>query len=336
MIEVKDLTKNYGPVKAVCGVSFTIEKGRVYGLLGVNGAGKSTVMNIMTGCLSPTSGTVTVDGHDIYEDAIEAKKKIGYLPEVPPLYPDMTPREYLRFIAKAKKIKTNRKAEIERVSRICGIADVSDRLIKTLSKGYRQRVGIAGALVGDPEVIILDEPTVGLDPIQLIEIRTLISSLREDHAIVISSHVMSEIAAVCDRIIIMAYGKVVAEGSLDELEESRRGRTVTVTSTGKYNDYKKIKEILSAVEGVDYVLTYPRGAKVRSVVETKEGCDAAESVKEALVSHGEEVTETVTAKVSLEDIFIRLTTVAAEERAREEAEDGEVPLPGISEGGDEK
>ncbi len=320
MIEVKNLTKKYGSNIAVKDVSFNIEKGHVYGLLGPNGAGKSTIMNIMTGCLASNEGTVTVDGHDIYEDASAAKSLIGYLPEIPPLYPDMTPGEYLEFIAKAKKTKGDRAREIRRVSEVCGIVEVSGKLIKTLSKGYRQRVGIAGALIGDPEVIILDEPTVGLDPLQLIDVRALISSLRQDHAVILSSHIMGEITAVCDYIIIMAFGEIVAEGTLDELEESRKGRTVTVVSRGGEIDYSEVKEILSEIEGVDYVLTYPRGDYIKSVIETKEGYDVQSDVERALEENESPVIEITTSRVSLEDIFIRLTTEAAEKKALESLE----------------
>ena len=317
MIEVNNLTKNYGSVTAVNDVSFTIEKGHVYGLLGPNGAGKSTIMNIMTGCLAATSGTVKVNGHDIYEEASAAKSGIGYLPEVPPLYPDMTPNEYLRFIAKVRKVKSGIDDEVKRVSKLCGITSVSEQLIRTLSKGYRQRVGIAGTLIGDPEIVILDEPTVGLDPLQLIEVRALISQLKQDHAVILSSHIMGEIAAVCDYIIIMAYGEIVAEGTLDELEKSRKGRTITVISSG---DYVEIKEILSEIEGVDYVITYPRGDYVKSVIETKEGFDIQDDIRSVLEENEIEVREVLTARVSIEDIFIRLTTEAAVKKAEKDAE----------------
>ncbi|MBR6917745.1 MAG: ABC transporter ATP-binding protein [Clostridia bacterium] len=317
MIEVKNLTKNYGAITAVRNVSFTIERGHVYGLLGPNGAGKSTIMNIITGCLAATDGTVTVNGHDIYDEATAAKSSIGYLPEIPPLYPEMTPREYLKFIAKAKKIRDGVSSEIERVSSLCGITAVSDRLIKTLSKGYRQRVGIAGALIGDPEIIILDEPTVGLDPLQLIEVRALISSLKEDHAVILSSHIMGEITAMCDEIIIMALGEVVAKGTLDELEESRKGKTVTVISSGECGD---IKELLSTLEGVDYLASYPRGNYVKSVIETKEGYDVEDEITTLLDANGYEIKDMTSARVSLEDIFIRLTTEAAEKAAMDAKE----------------
>ena len=218
LIEVKDLCKSYGAIPAVRDISFKVEKGKVYGFLGPNGAGKSTTMNMITGCLAPTSGEVLVDGLDICEDAVEAKRRIGYLPELPPLYTDMTPLEYLEFVGRAKGIaKAELYDSIEAVMKKTGIADVANRLIRNLSKGYRQRVGIAQAILGDPEYIILDEPTVGLDPLQIIEVRELIVSLKEEHAVILSSHILQEIDAVCDYVIMISRGKVVADGDISEL-----------------------------------------------------------------------------------------------------------------------
>ena len=220
MIEVKDLVKSYGGHKAVRGISFTVESGKIYGFLGPNGAGKSTTMNIICGTLASTSGSVTINGHDIYAEPIEAKKCIGYLPEIPPLYTDMTPEEYLDFVGRAKGLRGAELAEqIEEVMELTDIADVRKRLIRNLSKGYKQRVGIAQAMLGDPEIIILDEPTVGLDPIQIIEIRELIRSLGKKHTVILSSHILSEISEVCDHVIIISHGKVVADDKLSELEE---------------------------------------------------------------------------------------------------------------------
>lgn len=211
MIEVKNLTKEYDGKPAVTNLSFIIEKGNIYGFLGPNGAGKSTTMNIMTGCLSATEGQVTINGFDIVKSPIKAKRFIGYLPEIPPLYPDMTPRAYLRFVARMKGVKGGDiNAQVESAMEKTGITDVQRRQIKFLSKGYRQRVGIAQAILGNPEVIILDEPTVGLDPRQIIEIRELISSLGEDHTVILSSHILGEIEAVCDIIIIINNGRLMA------------------------------------------------------------------------------------------------------------------------------
>ena len=218
MIKVSNLTKKYGSNLAVDNISFEIEKGKIYGFLGPNGAGKSTTMNIITGCLAPTSGSVSIGGYDVFDQPLKAKKLIGYLPEIPPLYSDMTPAEYLSFVAEAKGIKSAYRAiEVSRVMERAGLNDVADRLIRNLSKGYRQRVGIAMALLGDPEIIILDEPTVGLDPRQIIEIRELIKSLGEDHTVILSSHILSEIQEVCDRVIIISRGKIAADDTLENI-----------------------------------------------------------------------------------------------------------------------
>ena len=211
MITVKELTKRYGAHTAVDALSFTVDKGQIYGLLGPNGAGKSTTMNIITGYISATDGTAEIDGCDIFDSPAEARAKIGYLPEQPPLYTDMTPREYLAFAAELKGLpREQRKAAVEQCMERTNIADVADRLIRNLSKGYRQRVGLACALLGDPPVIILDEPTVGLDPKQIIEIRELIRSLGQEHTVLLSSHILSEVNAVCDKVLIMSHGKLVA------------------------------------------------------------------------------------------------------------------------------
>lgn len=216
MIEVKNLTRRYGSRLAVDDVSFTIPDGGIHGLLGPNGAGKSTTMNIMTGYLSPTSGTVAIDGHDIQQEPRAAKARIGYLPEQPPLYTDMTVREYLLFVAELKGVKKRaaRAAQVENAVGRTGLEDVQERLIRNLSKGYRQRVGIAAALLGTPGVIILDEPTVGLDPAQMIEIRALIHELGQEHTVILSSHILSEVQAVCDRVLIIAKGRLVAQGKI--------------------------------------------------------------------------------------------------------------------------
>ena len=247
MIEVKHLCKRYGEHVAVDDLSFTIENGHVYGFLGPNGAGKSTTMNILTGCLAATSGTVSIDGFDIYEDAAEAKSRIGYLPEIPPLYQDMTVREYLTFVAKAKaagkKEETGRETrgirkkesraerraalttQLAAVMAVTQIEDVADRLIRNLSKGYKQRVGIAQALLGGLEIIILDEPTVGLDPKQIIEIRDLIRALGKDHTVILSSHILSEVRSICDHLLIIAGGRLVADDTPENLEKQYAPKT---------------------------------------------------------------------------------------------------------------
>ena len=218
MIEVKNLVKQYGTHLALDDLSFSVEDNEIFGFLGPNGAGKSTTMNIITGYLAPTSGTVTIDGHDIIEDPIGAKKLIGYLPELPPLYMEMTPREYLKFVAEAKGVKkVDLRDEIDRVMEKTAINDVQNQLIKTLSKGYRQRVGMAEAIIGSPKVIIMDEPTVGLDPVQIIEFREMIRELGKDHTVIISSHILAEISEICHKIMIIVKGKLVAIDTPDNL-----------------------------------------------------------------------------------------------------------------------
>lgn len=220
MIQVTNLVKQYGNKTALQGINFTVEKGQILGLLGPNGAGKSTTMNIMTGYLSATSGEVKIDGYDILTEPMKAKKLIGYLPEIPPLYLDMKVREYLNFVAQLKKVKKKeQKAQVEEVIRMTELGEYENRLIKFLSKGYKQRVGLAQALLGSPELLILDEPTVGLDPKQIINMRELIKELAKTHTIILSSHILSEISAVCDSVIIIDRGKVIAQGTAEELEE---------------------------------------------------------------------------------------------------------------------
>lgn len=219
MIEVQDLVKRYGGYLAVDHLSFSAEKGRIYGFLGPNGAGKSTTMNIMTGCLAPTSGTVIVDGVDLQQEPEKVKQRIGYLPELPPLYPEMTVREYLTFAAKLRKVpRLEQLQQVVQAMNKTGLIEEQDHLIRTLSKGYRQRVGLAATLLGNPDVVILDEPTVGLDPRQILEIRDLIRSLREEHVVILSSHILSEVSAVCDYIFILSHGKLVASDTPENLE----------------------------------------------------------------------------------------------------------------------
>lgn len=249
MIEVKNLVKRYGDFEAVRGVSFKIERGMIYGFLGPNGAGKSTTMNIITGCLAATEGEVTIGGNDIYEDPVAAKSMIGYLPEQPPLYMDMTPNEYLEFVGRAKGLSGEKLYKsIDRVIAKTGLTAYADRLIKNLSKGYKQRVGIAQAILGDPEIIILDEPTVGLDPRQIIEIRELIKELGRDHTVILSSHILTEISAVCDYVLIIAHGKVVASDTLENLTKKYEGKNyVDITARG---DEARIRRIVDSIPGV--------------------------------------------------------------------------------------
>ena len=237
MIEVSSLTKKYGNFLAVDNVSFTINRGEVVGFLGPNGAGKSTIMNILTGYLSLTGGKVSIDGFDVLEQPEQAKRRIGYLPEIPPLYTDMTVTEYLYFIYDLKKVKFPKRMHIDEIINLVRLTEVKNRLIKTLSKGYRQRVGIAGALVGNPDVLILDEPTVGLDPKQIIEIRDLIARLGKNHTIILSSHILSEIQAVCERVIIINRGKLVADDTPTELSKTlSNDHSVVVRAVGEQDE----------------------------------------------------------------------------------------------------
>ena len=249
MIEVKNLVKRYGDHTAVNGISFTVEPGKIYGLLGPNGAGKSTTMNIVTGCLAATEGTVTVGGHDIFENPKAAKKCIGYLPELPPLYSDMTPEEYLTFVAEAKKVKSGYVGgQVREVMEITGLTEMKDRLIRNLSKGYKQRVGIAQAMLGSPEIIILDEPTVGLDPKQILEIRELIRKLGESKTVILSSHILAEISAVCERVMIISHGNLVANDTIEHLEElANRSDKLRISVRGEKD---AIAERLGSIEGI--------------------------------------------------------------------------------------
>lgn len=315
MIEVKHLTKRYGNHTAVSDLSFSIEKGRIYGLLGPNGAGKSTTMNIMTGCLAATEGEVKIGGYDIFEQPKQAKKLIGYLPEQPPVYPDRTPKEYLTFVARAKGIPSSEvKQAVARAMEETQITHVADRLIRNLSKGYQQRVGIAQAVLGNPEIIILDEPTVGLDPLQIIEIRELIQSLGKERTVILSSHILSEVQAVCQTILIISQGKLVACDTPDNLERLFVGKTtVYLQAEGSEN---RVWEILSGVKGVDAV-DLQQTEQVCSVrVEVKAGQEDSicRDLFFAFSKAGCAIVEMRTEKASLEDVFMELT------RTREEQE----------------
>ena len=248
MIKVKNLSKKYGSNIALDDVSFSVKSGEIAGFLGPNGAGKTTTMNIITGYLSSTSGTVTIDGFDILEQPTEAKKRIGYLPEVPPLYPDMTVNEYLSFIYELKGATQNKEGHFKEICDLTGISSVRGRLIKNLSKGYRQRVGIAQTLVGNPPVLILDEPTVGLDPKQIIEVRSLIKKLGKKHTVILSSHILSEVQAICDRIIVLNNGKLVADSTSQSLSDKLTdGHSLIVKAVGKASD---IQATLNSVKTV--------------------------------------------------------------------------------------
>lgn len=309
MIEVKNLVKQYGDHIAVDHLSFTVEKGQIYGFLGPNGAGKSTTMNIMTGYLSATEGEVLINGHSIFDEPEEAKKCIGYLPEQPPLYMDMTPLEYLYFVAELKKIpKKDRAQMIADIMKLVKITDVCERLIRNLSKGYKQRVGLAQAIMGYPEIIILDEPTVGLDPKQIIEIRDLIKTLSEKHTVILSSHILSEISAVCDYVMIIAHGRLVASDTPENLSKLMLGSNV-LDLTVKGNK-TMIREIVSALPGIDSVEVHesPEESCVDIVVRSPQNVDVREELFYKLGDAKCPIMMMKSSNMSLEEVFLELTT----------------------------
>ena len=308
MIEVTNLTKKYGDHIAVDHLSFRVEKGQIYGFLGPNGAGKSTTMNIITGYLAATEGTVTIDGKDVQKDPEEAKRSIGYLPELPPLYVDMTVREYLEFVAELKKVpKKERKQQIDEVMEMTQITDMQQRLIRNLSKGYRQRVGLAQAILGYPEVIILDEPTVGLDPKQIIEIRDLIRKLGENHTVILSSHILSEVSAVCDHIMIIAHGKLVASDSPENLQKLMSGSMeLNLEVKGSAAAVKSALQEISQIDRIEENTEASKNVAKMKVI-SKENADIREQVFYALADAKLPILEMTHAEKSLEDIFLELT-----------------------------
>ena len=314
MIKVRNLTKIYGEKTAVDNVSFDIERGKIYGFLGQNGAGKSTTMNIITGCLSATDGSVTVDGHDIFSSPIEAKRRIGYLPEIPPLYPDMTPFEYLVFVAKAKGVGNELAyRQVKEAMELTQISDVSDRLIKTLSKGYKQRVGIAQALVGNPPVLIFDEPTVGLDPKQIVEVRTLIKQLGQKHTVILSTHILSEVQAVCDRIIIINKGKIVANEKTEEI--SKAVTNVSKLTVKICGPEKEVQSELRGIVGVSSVEMIGKqdADSVTFVVESQPGVDLRKPLFRLAAAKSWPIIGMEAQGLNLEDVFI---TAVDEEEGR--------------------
>ena len=308
MIEVSNLVKRYGDHTAVDHLSFQIEKGKIYGFLGPNGAGKSTTMNMITGYIASTEGTVTIDGHDILEEPEKAKKCIGYLPEQPPLYFDMTVLEYMKFAADLKKIpKDKKKAMIEEVMDMVKITDMKNRLIKNLSKGYRQRVGLAQAILGYPEVIILDEPTVGLDPKQIIEIRDLIKSLKKKHTVILSSHILSEVSAVCDYVLIISHGKLVASDTPDNLGKLAAGsNNLNLLVKGEKS---RIRQLLGEISGVKEISIEKKSDQEgwNVTVSTEENTDIREEVFFKMAENHYPILEMQSQKISLEEIFLELT-----------------------------
>ena len=325
MIEVKNLVKRYGDYLAVDHLSFHVDKGQIYGFLGPNGAGKSTTMNIMTGYLASTEGEVLINGMNILEEPEKVKKCIGYLPEQPPLYIDMTVEEYLKFAADLKKIeRTKRKEQIEQVMEMTGIADVRERLIRNLSKGYRQRVGLAQAILGYPEILMLDEPMVGLDPKQMIEIRELIRSLSKNHTIILSSHILSEISAVCDYVMIMNHGKLVASDTTDNLEKMTMGsHALEMEVKGNRENVQKLLETVEEIESLEWDTgdikknENNEADTVSFTIKTDESVDIREKLFYMLAEAKIPVLKMQANRISLEDIFLELTQNEKEEKSHE-------------------
>ncbi|HCJ41558.1 MAG TPA: ABC transporter [Ruminococcus sp.] len=307
MIEVIELSKHYGDKKAVNNISFKAEDGEVLGFLGPNGAGKSTTMNILTGYISCTSGKALIDGVDILEEPVKAKKNIGYLPEIPPLYLDMTVKEYLYFIYDLKKCKPPKISHLQDICSLVKIDHVYNRLIKNLSKGYKQRVGLAQALVGNPKVLILDEPTVGLDPKQIIEIRTLIRKLGKNHTVILSSHILSEVQAVCDRIVVINEGRVVANDTEENLSHKLTGdsKFICKIDGGK----ETVMRLLQKIDGVDkvYCDAEHKGHICDYRIEAKEGSEIRYDLFKVMAQNGFTILELKSAEMNLEDIFLKLT-----------------------------
>ena len=314
MIEVKNVTKKYGSFTAVNNISFTVKDGEVVGFLGPNGAGKSTTMNMITGFIEPTEGTIVVNGYDISKQARKAKKQIGYMPENVPLYGDLTVKEFVSYMAELKLVKSSeRKQEVERVIKETGLEEVQSKLTRNLSRGYKQRTSMAGALVGNPDVLILDEPTVGLDPKQIIEIRSLIKNLGKKHTVIVSSHILSEISQICERVIIINKGKIVAVDSPEHLEEKTKEQNILyVTVEDKEDKMPKIKDEIPAIKELELIKDNDDGTKQYKITS-----DGNEDIRKILfnVLPKEEITifELKKAEASLEDAFIKLIDTSKDE-----------------------
>ena len=322
MIRIENLVKRYGDHLAVDQLSFTVEPGKIYGFVGPNGAGKSTTMNVITGYIAASSGTVVIDGHDILKEPLAAKACIGYLPEIPPLYAGMTVQEYLMFVAELKRVpKKERAGHVEEIKQKTGLADVGERLIRNLSKGYQQRVGLAQALISDPKVLILDEPMVGLDPKQIIEMRDLIRGLSGKHTVILSSHILSEISAVCDQIMILSRGKLVADGTPEELEAMMQEKAeVAVTVLAEKEQAETVLVQMKEIEA----FTVESGEETGSIVlhiTAKDNADIRKELSVALASAGLPILSMNLSKKSLEDIFLELT--GTEEPDEEEFDEDE-------------
>jgi ABC-2 type transport system ATP-binding protein len=309
VIQVENLTKDYGTNRAVDNISFDVKQGEILGFLGPNGAGKTTTMRILTGFLPATGGTAKVAGFDVFEQSMEVRKRIGYLPETPPLYQEMTVRGYLDFVAKIKNVPANKRRQaVDEAIEKCNIQIHDDTLIRKLSRGYKQRVGLAQALVHDPEVIILDEPTVGLDPKQIIEVRHLIKGLAGNHTIILSTHILPEVSATCDRVVIINQGRIVAEDTPENLKVQLKGGEVVRLEVKA--DADAIRDLLGSIDGVQKIETHPidTTGRLTVTVESESGQDLRSLLAAKVVGSGYELYELRAVSLSLEDIFLKLTT----------------------------
>lgn len=318
MIEITNVTKKYGNFTAVDDISFNIQNGEIIGFLGPNGAGKSTTMNMITGYIEPTEGTITVNGYDIQKKPQKAKKQIGYMPEGVPLYQDLTVKEFVTYMAELKKVdKKVKKEEVEKALTETGIKDVEKKLIRNLSRGYKQRVSMAGALVGSPDVLILDEPTVGLDPKQITEIRSLIKELGKEHTIILSSHILSEVSQLCERVIIINKGKIVAIDTPENLEKATQEKNIIlVTVEDKQNKMKEINTLIPEIAKCEEVKDNGDGTK-QYMIEAKENADLRKQLFEVLPKNDITIFELKKAETSLEDAFITLINKSTEKAKKE-------------------
>lgn len=316
MIEVEHLTKSYGQARAVNDISFKVEKGEILGFLGPNGAGKTTTMRILTGYLPATAGSARVAGFDVFEQSMEVRKRIGYLPETPPLYPDMSVRGYLEFVARIKGVaKADIESRVDTAMELTNLDERADDLIKRLSRGYRQRVGIAQAIVHNPDVVILDEPTVGLDPKQIIEVRKLIKGLANDHTVILSTHILPEVSMTCDRVVIINKGRIAAVDTPENLTtQLKGGERVYIEVRG---EPEKLRSTLESIEGITNITVETRGddAPLAATIESEQGRDLRAGIAAGLVGQGFELLELRGISLSLEDIFLQLTTEEQEQAA---------------------
>lgn len=323
-VEIKNLTKKYGSNKVLDNISFSVRRGEIMGFLGPNGAGKSTTMNIICGLVSASEGSVAVCGFDVLENPKMTKSRIGYLPEMPPLYFDMTVNDYLSFVYDLKKVKNDKKMYINDIMELVKISDVKDRMIKNLSKGYKQRVGLAQALIGDPEVLILDEPTVGLDPKQIVDIRNVIKKIGEERTIILSTHILQEVSAVCDRVTIISHGRIVAQNTIEGLVEESGGKNKYILKIiGSKNDGEKVLRSIPDIVNIEKfgrdINGYPE-----YIIEQKDGADIRSELFSKLAKAEIPVAEFKSASLSLEEIFIKLTASDNTDETEENVDDSDI------------